>query len=158
MAKPYTNPETLPERFWKRVDKRSDNECWDWKGGTNPRFGYGALGVGHRTVTAHRVSWRLHFGRIPKGMHVLHKCDRPCCVAPHHLFLGTHAENMRDKEAKGRANQPIGERNSSTKLIPEEVLAIRSSPDSHKTIAKRFNISPANVCLIKTRRIWKHLP
>ncbi len=48
------------------------------------------------------LAWEIVKGPIPPGMHVLHRCDCPPCVRPDHLFLGTHADNMRDMIAKGR--------------------------------------------------------
>lgn len=51
---------------------------------------------------AHRISWEIHRGNIPKGMYVLHKCDVPGCVNPDHLYLGTQSENMRDAYHRGR--------------------------------------------------------
>jgi hypothetical protein len=77
--------------------------CWIWLGAANR---YGMV----RGDRAHRVSWKTFRGPIPHGLHVLHKCDTPLCVNPDHLFLGTHLDNMKDKEEKGRGNQPSGER------------------------------------------------
>ena len=62
-------------------------------------------------MRTNRASWQAHFGPIKNGLHVLHICDIPLCVNPDHLFLGTHQDNMDDKERKGRGNQPTGDRN-----------------------------------------------
>lgn len=82
-------------------------ECWLWKGPLSV-LGYGRLVVpgGHRgdpKVYAHRLSWEVANGPIPKGMCVLHRCDNPPCIRPSHLFLGTRADNSADMVAKGRS-------------------------------------------------------
>jgi hypothetical protein len=97
----------IVDRFWARVQK-SDG-CWEWTGAVNSRNGgYGVIGIsGSRKLTVtHRLSWEIHHGPIPDGLWVLHRCDNRKCCNPEHLFLGTHADNMRDMTAKGRqANQ-----------------------------------------------------
>lgn len=97
----------ITERFWPHVDKRTEEECWIWRGNRYP-CGYGMMKLwigkynGYFTSGAHRVSWAIHFGPIPEGFHVLHRCDTPLCVNPAHLFLGTHQQNLADMIAKGR--------------------------------------------------------
>lgn len=98
MAKPPAPPTDL---FWRHV--RKSDGCWEWQGNRNNRnYGmswYHPLG---KKIPAHRVSWLLAHGEIPEGMCVLHKCDNRPCVRPDHLFLGTHSDNTRDMNAKGR--------------------------------------------------------
>lgn len=91
---------SLVERFWSRV-KVMPEGCWEWTGWKNP-LGYGGIGADGRKLKAHRVSWVIHFGEIPEGLSVLHRCDNPGCVNPADLFLGTHPDNMRDMTCKKR--------------------------------------------------------
>ncbi|MHB8742598.1 MAG: HNH endonuclease signature motif containing protein [Sulfuricaulis sp.] len=103
---PYPDCSVIIERditrFWSKVEK-SDG-CWLWRGAIIPK-GYGYFHVGGRlgqNLGAHRVSWRITNGEIPKGMFVLHKCDVRNCVRPEHLWLGTAMDNTKDMVAKGR--------------------------------------------------------
>lgn len=98
---------TLTERFWLKVDRSNPDGCWLWIAAVDGK-GYGLLAEktpGSKRVRvhkAHRYSWELVHGPIFGGLFVLHRCDTPECVNPDHLFLGTHADNMRDMVAKGR--------------------------------------------------------
>ena len=98
------------EQFNERYAPEPYSGCWLWMGAVNQN-GYGTWS-GDK---AHRISWRLHQGEIPKGMCVLHKCDVRVCVNPQHLFIGTIADNNRDAINKGRVVYP-GERHGSAKL------------------------------------------
>lgn len=98
--KPKPEKPNLADRFWSNVDK--SGECWVWTGNRLPS-GYGRFS---RNGSAHRIAYQLTYGEIPPGMCVCHRCDNPPCVRPDHLFLGTHAENMRDRDAKGRGKLP----------------------------------------------------
>jgi len=94
---------SLKERFNNKWTPEPYSGCWLWTGGING-YGYGAIGAGYpqRMRGAHRASWELFCGDIPKGIQVLHRCDTPCCVNPLHLFLGTPSDNIKDKMVKGR--------------------------------------------------------
>lgn len=88
------------EMFWSRVDK--SKYCWEWTGSRNNKSPYGAVRWNGPIRFTHVVSWELHFGPIPEGLKVLHKCDNPPCTRPDHLFLGTQQENVLDAVRKGR--------------------------------------------------------
>lgn len=75
--------------------------CHLWLGNPTNR-GYGQIKKLGRSFAAHRVAWLVFRGPIPDGLCVMHKCDTPTCVNPDHLRLGTQAENLADRDAKGR--------------------------------------------------------
>lgn len=157
-------------RFWKKVNKKGPKhpvlktQCWIWMSG---RFsqGYGQFHIGSRTdrtrrpVKAHRFSYELHCGEIPEGLCVCHKCDNRLCVNPQHLFVGTHADNSADRNAKGR--QAKGEKVNTNILSEEQVLqVIRWKPWKGTTLqdlANRFNVSRHALAHIRAGHNWKHL-
>lgn len=115
---------------------------------------YGGSDYGDISVRAHRISWIIHFGPIPTGMHVCHKCDVRHCIRPDHLFLGTDADNSNDKVAKRRQWHP------KFKLTADKVKEIRrraAEGTTQSQLAKEFDISSSGICLIVARKVWKHI-
>lgn len=153
---------TSVDRFWPKVDKLDPCGCWIWKGGLN-QGGYGRLqrdDGSKKLVLSHRFSFELHHGAIAEGMCVCHRCDRPACVNPDHLFLGTIADNNLDMQAKGRNQVPgyAGEKHPMAKLTAEDVLQIRqrlATRESRNKIAADYGISPNYLQLIKSRVTWR---
>jgi hypothetical protein len=121
--------------------------CWLWDG-AHTTNGYGELFTGKRTLYAHRASYEIHFGPIPEGMHVCHKCDNPGCCNPTHLFLGTPADNANDKARKGRTNAPRGNGNGRSKIRDEDLpalLRLRAAGLSQRLIGEVFGVKKQTV-------------
>lgn len=88
----------IEKRFWPKVVKTS--KCWNW-GGARTAAGYGLLGGPNGPIYAHRYSFESHFGKIPAGRIVCHRCNNPACVRPGHLYAGTYSDNIRQAYADG---------------------------------------------------------
>lgn len=122
----------LAVRFWKKV--RKANGCWLWTGsrfgsGRGERHRYGSIMVSKSEGPrlAHRVSWELANGQIPKGLQVCHSCDTPLCVRPSHLFVGTQKDNAVDMGAKKRNYVRAGENSPFAKLNGRQVQLLRKA-------------------------------
>ena len=131
--------------------------CIEWTGATSN--GYGNINVGNnKWKLAHRVAWELEHGAIEDGLWVLHSCDNPLCVNVRHLFLGTHADNMKDMSLKKRNRRGIN--HHWAKLFDDSIRDIRTrraSGESRKLIAEMYGISPGHVTRIVNREAWSHV-
>jgi hypothetical protein len=146
---------TLSERFWEKVDKKNDDQCWAWQGAKDGK-GYGlikTIGGKIQQERAHRLSYQMFKGEIPEGLFVCHKCDNRGCVNPAHLFIGTHRENMQDMVDKGRASK---KRNYHilTKEQAKAVYDVRYTVNA-KVLAKQLDVSRAAIYTIWSQRNWK---
>lgn len=164
--------QTLEEGFEKFVIRKEG--CWDWSGCCPKNPGYGEFRYSLKLERAHRASWIIHFGEIPKGIFVCHTCDNKRCSNPEHLFLGTCKENNLDAIEKGLhpTMGKSGSQNHMSKLSEEQVVKIRSELDkrkgiskseimkhglSQKKLAEKFGVSQGTISLINTNSIRKYV-
>ena len=95
-------------------------------------------------------------GSIPDGYVVMHHCDNPSCVNPRHLSAATQAENLADRDKKGRTQR--GERQWNSKLKEQDVIEIRTSTLSTTELAEKYDTDYTNIQRIRSGQSWKHVP
>ena len=149
-------PRPPKERFYDNkfvVDKKTG--CWNWIAamGGDEKHSCGRFNIKGKCVHSHRASWIVHYGEIPEGLVVCHKCDNRLCVNPQHLWLDTQSNNLRDMFKKKRYG-------SNQKLDKKSVLKIRKLYDSGVSpteIGRRFDIGRGTVWRIAKRKIWSYV-
>lgn len=145
------------DRFLSKVN--ITKSCWLWKGTVTRRYGH--FGFRGKYVRAHRFSYALFIGPIDPGKYILHKrgCGNPLCVNPHHLYQGTHQDNVRDRIIWGKGY--FGTGNNTTLLTENDIREIRRLREeeglSLRKIAAIFNIDKSHVRNISLGRAWKHI-
>jgi len=162
---------SVTERFWNRVDKLADKSCWLWLGPKTPT-GYGRMRAFGQDTYAHRVSWVLYNGNIPKNLSVLHYCDNTSCVNPKHLWIGTQDDNLKDMVKKGRSykgprhwvyaspeKHARGEKHWWAKLNKSQIVKIRKryrkGGITQKQLAAEYHVAPSTIGAIVNHVNWK---
>lgn len=118
-------------------------------------WGYGQVKSGGKIRMAHRVSYETHIGPIPPGMLVCHHCDRPACINPAHLFIGTHKDNVADMMAKGRDRFRGGRRPWNAKFTPEQIRRIRADTRSLKRIGRDYGVHHTTILRLKRGSVYR---
>lgn len=158
------NPHQI-KKFWSKVIIGGDDECWPWTGFVNPH-GYGVINLWstsrnkYITFLSNRIAYTLGHNRQP-SMCVLHTCDNAKCCNFKHLYQGTDADNVRDRESRHRRKAPIGSAAGLAKLTEESVIRIKArlkSPDVNMSaIAREYGVTQGTIQHIKDGRTWKHV-
>lgn len=151
---------TCADALWGLIKPGLSDSCWEWCGNLD-RHGYGYFKFKRKHRKAHRVSWEIHYGPIPEGLGVLHRCDNPSCCNPNHLFLGTHQDNMDDMIAKGRGVIPPGfyaegESNPGARFTNAQVRELRRLFVERKTSITAF-AKLHQVSFLTMRKIINHV-
>lgn len=133
------------------------SKCWERNVGLTSE-GYSQVSLDGKNHLAHRVSYRLFVGPIPKGKLVMHSCDNRKCFNPAHLSTGAHKSNTQDAKAKGRL--AFGQRHAQSLLSDKKVLRLRKLWNQGWTatsLATEFSISKSCAWNAATRKTWRHI-
>ena len=131
------------ERLESRVERVTESGCWLWTWRIGTR-GYGRTSIDGKHIEAHRLAAMLA-GNDVRGKHVCHRCDVRSCVNPAHLFIGTHADNMRDCASKGRRPP--------SHLRASDIDFIRNGPLGRRQLARKFSLSPSYIGRIRSGKV-----
>ena len=164
------SPKNTPDNFWSKVDRKGEDECWEWQG-SQTSSGYGNLSWHGKPVQAHRVAFYLTYGGIALETKfrqegrakayrrfVLHRCDNRLCCNPRHLFLGSMRTNLLDAYTKGRKSQPRSG-HANAKLSPDQVREIRRRYNhgsvSQDKLAGEYKVSQRVISLVVRNETYK---
>jgi hypothetical protein len=135
-----------------------ENGCHISKSHNLDKDGYPRVHRFGKHLRMSRYVWSIANNReIPRGMLIMHTCDNPLCINPDHLRLGTHAENMQDRNLKGRCRH--GSNHPHAKLNEAKVYFIKfeSTELDNKELAEMFDVKPDTIKDIRRGRSWKHV-
>lgn len=138
-----------PRAITWRVDANGCHLCTSHK----PHVGYPVAYRHGRLVRLSRLIFERTYGPIPRGISVCHACDNPLCINPEHLFLGTQADNVKDRDMKGRTSK--GSNHYKAKLTEKDVKMIRRSHRNGMELAKMFGLHHSTVYAIINHTSWK---
>lgn len=144
----------VPRKITYKVNKRGCHICTSHKGCIN---GYCVYTENKKSQLMHRYIWETNYGKIPDGLCVCHDCDTPNCINPKHLWIGTHADNMKDKKLKGRSRnggnvQRKGVASPLAKLTGSQVHVIRKSIMTGVALARRYGVSTTLISFVRNER------
>lgn len=156
-------PFEVEMRFWSKVKKAGENDCWEWAGTMldSTKYARGVFSINGKNIKAHRVIYQIFYGDIPEGKFICHTCDNMKCVNPKHLFLGDALSNNKDCYAKGRHPILRGDDDPKSKLRGFQVLEIvelyKSGKYSQTDLAHKYGVSRGAVLSILRGDNWQHL-
>lgn len=172
---PTLSPKDV-NRFWSKVSRGADDECWPWTGHV-VKSGYGRLSVKGKSRASHRLAYFIQHGIDPMELPVLHSCDNPPCCNGRHLRADTYQSNTLEAVAKGRANTARGDRHGArtkperhargeqsglAKLTATAVSEIRrlyaNGGVTQQWLAEQFNVTREAIGRVVRNERWAHIP
>lgn len=129
---------TLESKFWARINKTKS--CWNWKG-NKKSDGYGNIYHKGVFILAHRLSYEIHNGKIPKGLVIDHLCRNTRCVNPDHLEAVTTRENILRGEGVAAQNARKTHCKRGHEFTPDNIRKIK-------------NGKACKTCYHATHQIW----
>ena len=147
----FKNFPLFKRRFLNKIpkecfEKGNEDKCWEWQGPKHNQ-GYGQLAWDGTQYKAHRLSWIIFNGLIPRGLIVRHMCHNKACVNPNHLRLGTYADNAIDSiEIGAHGSQKLNE--EAVKVI-KWMLRYKPKRGLASKLARFYGVNHKTISMIR---------
>lgn len=160
--KPITQKDI--DRFWCHVDRKGDDECWNWK--LSPtRHGYGLFAAGGTLHRCTRFVWihsqGLYANPIEGKLRITTSCGNKMCCNPNHMKLNSQQEVW--DRIRDAGTMTVGSKHKMSKLKEADIIDIRaryvrrSDADGLGGIAKDYSVTPGCIRDIIIRKTWRHV-
>jgi hypothetical protein len=143
------------KRFWKKVDIRTKDKCWEWQAYLFK--GYGQFHLNGYTELAHRLAFKSLYKMKDENNLILHKCNNRKCVNPNHLYEGNYTDNMKDYYNSNNINYYKGKLNEECVKVIKWMLKHKPKHGLSAKLAKLYNVSQVTISMIKSNKRWQHI-
>jgi len=138
--------------FWKDVDIRGPDDCWNWKGSVYQPSGYGLFEAADYGCSAHRLAWEIANREERGDLQVCHTCDNKLCCNPKHLVRQTRAELGRDLAIRGRMPSKI-----SNEQVTELRQRYAAGGVTQRELAEEYGVTQGTISQIIRRASRRHV-
>jgi hypothetical protein len=141
------NVQKAVRKLTAHLTEDPETGCWNWSGTTVG--GYGLITINGKRIRAHRLSYILGRGPIPRAVDVHHRCRNPKCCNWKHMEALTRSEHARlhsvamtpqEREKLSEAARDAAlslEGRERTRKAQEKAWATRRSEETKKRLAER---------------------
>lgn len=160
--KPITQKDV--DRFWSHVDRKGDDDCWEWQL-TPTDSGYGLFAAGGQIHRTSRFAYIHHAGLysnpIDSDYRITPGCRNKLCCNPGHLKQASQQEVFDLMKEAGQVS--VGTDCKQSKLTEADIVDIRaryvnrSATDGLKGIGLDYGVTPGCIRDIIIRKTWRHV-
>lgn len=154
-----------PTDVWRHIDMCNGDieQCWLWKlkpGAISKAMRDGEKSsmskarpyftINGRKYIATRIVYEQFNGvELTNDQVIRHKCDNSICCNPHHLEVGTHADNVDDMVSRDRHGLPHH-------VVRRIRLLLIKGDKTHKEIGELYGVSRSIVTRISNNQMHTH--
>jgi hypothetical protein len=128
----------IEARFWSKVDRRGDDECWLWTGAPGDN-GYGMFGIGQDLARAHVWAYERFVGPIPEDQPFInHACHTRATSCPGGVCIHRRCVNFLQIPGRSHLEPSTNRENClagrKTKLSDEVVIGLHARHLAGETV------------------------